>query len=265
MNPARENTPSLQEHRRVLEEKIFQIDTKWPEFRPLLEALQKIGESLAGHETVVDLGRYYVYDGTCLFAPYFSKAKHYLGADCILPNWKEVYGYQRWMVEGQRLIRVRPEVVTDITRLPIRDGVVDWVIIPNIVEHVDEPEMMFREAFRILKKGGRAFVFAPHIREEHQAPYDYFRYTRFGLRHLFEKSGFDVESIAVASGIFDVLSKTTMLALEYLPPGKQKIFGFFFNRLLKPLLWKYDRLYRENRVPKVKECPMAYLSFLRKH
>lgn len=264
MNLIEGQTSRLQEHRRVLEEQIFQIHTKWPEFRPLLKAIEEIGASLSGQEVVIDLGRYYVYDGLCLFGPYFSRAKQYLGADCILPNWKEVYGYQRWMVEDPRLIRVRSGVVTDITCLPIRDAVVDWVLIPNIVEHVDEPEVMFREAFRVLKKGGRAFVFAPNVREEHQAPYDYFRYTRYGLRHLFEKSGFEVESISTASGIFDALSKTTMLALDFLPPMKKKIFGFLFDRVLKPVLWRYDRFYQEHPVTTAKECPVAYLSFLRK-
>lgn len=257
-------TNGLQGHRQVLEDQIFQIHTKWPEFKPLLAAIEQIGASLTGNEVVVDLGRYYVYDGCCLFAPFFSRAKKYLGVDCVLPNWKEVYGYQRWMVGDPSLIRIRSGIVTDITRLPIRTEGVDWVLIPNIVEHINEPATMFSEAFRVLKTGGRAFVFAPHVREEHQPPYDYFRYTRYGLRHLFEKAGFEVQSMSVASGIFDVLSKTTMLALDCLPPMKRRIFGFFFQKWIKPALWRYDTFYQEHPVQTAKECPMAYLSFLKK-
>lgn len=264
MNLLQAEESALELHQRVLEDQIFQIRTKWPEFRPLLQSLREIGEALEGKEVIVDLGRYYVYDGCCLFAPYFAKARQYVGADCVLPNWKEVYGYQKWMVEDVGLIRVRPSTVADITALPFKDGVADWVLIPNIVEHVREPEAMFREAFRVLKKQGRAFVFAPHVREEHQLPYDYFRYTRYGLQHLFEKAGFEVEQVAPASGIFDVLSKTTTLALDFLSPAKKKIFGFVFEKLVKPVLWRYDRLYLHNYPNGAKQCPMAYLSFLRK-
>lgn len=254
----------LQRHHRVLEDSIYQIHTKWPEFQPLLQSLRHIGESLKGDEIVIDLGRYYVYDGCCLFAPYFFKAKQYVGADCVLPNWKEVYGYQRWMVEEEGLIRVLPKVVTDVVSLPFKEGVADWILIPNIVEHVEEPEAMFRESFRALKKGARGFVFAPHVREEHQPPFDYFRYTRYGLQHLFEKVGFQVESITPTTGIFDVLSKTAMLALDFLPSGKRRVAGFLFEKLIKPVLWKYDRLYQKNLVTKGKEFPMAYVSLLRK-
>ena len=264
MNLQNRQRPTLEQHQRVLEDRVFQINTKWPEFKPLLQSLRDIGASLQGNEVVVDLGRYYVYDGCCLFAPYFIKSRQYVGADCVLPNWKEVYGYQKWMVENDGLIRVRPKIVTDITRLPFRGEVADWVIIPNIVEHVQEPETMFREALRILKKGARGFVFAPHVREEHQSPFDYFRYTRYGLRHLFEKVGFQVESITPTTGIFDVLSKTTMLALEFLPPRRRKVARLLFEKLIKPALWKYDRLYQRNLVTQGKNFPMAYISLLKK-
>lgn len=264
MNWSDQQETTLEQHHRVLEGQIFQIHTKWPEFKPLLQSLREIGESLSGTEVVVDLGRYYVYDGCCLFAPYFAKARQYVGTDCVLPNWKEVYGYQKWMVENDGLIRVLPKLVTDITCLPLKDEVADWVLVPNIVEHVEEPEVMFREALRILKRGGRGFVFAPHVREEHQPPFDYFRYTRYGLRHLFEKVGFQVESITPTTGIFDVLSKTAMLALDFLPPGKKKIAGFLFEKLIKPVLWRYDRLYQQNLATPGKEFPMAYVSLLRK-
>lgn len=264
MNLPNQQGPTLEQHQRVLEDRIFQIRTKWPEFQPLLQSLREIAASLEGNEVIIDLGRYYVYDGCCLFAPYFSKAKHYVGADCVLPNWKEVYGYQKWMVEDKRLIRVLPKAVTDVTCLPFKTEVADWVLIPNIVEHVQEPEAMFREALRVLRKGARGFVFAPHVREEHQPPYDYFRYTRYGLRHLFEKVGFQVESITPTTGIFDVLSKTAMLALDFLPPGRRRVAGFLYESLIKPLLWRYDRLYQRNLVTRGKEFPMAYLSLLRK-
>ena len=133
MNLQDQQGPRLERHQRVLEDQIFQIRTKWPEFEPLLRTLREIGASLQGNEVIIDLGRYYVYDGCCLFAPYFAKARQYIGADCILPNWKEVYGYQKWMVEDKNLIRVLPKVVTDVATLPFRSEVADWVDRKSVV------------------------------------------------------------------------------------------------------------------------------------
>ena len=35
-------------------------------------------------------------------------------------------------------------------------------------------------------------IAAPHEWEVHQAPHDYFRYTRYGLAYLLEQAGFEV-------------------------------------------------------------------------
>ena len=42
----------------------------------------------------------------------------------------------------------------------------------------------------MLKPGGTLWLTAPLFYAEHERPYDYFRYTQFGLRHLLEREGF---------------------------------------------------------------------------
>ena len=40
----------------------------------------------------------------------------------------------------------------------------------------------------------KIFVTTPFIWEEHETPYDFQRYTSFGIKKLFEKHGFDIIS-----------------------------------------------------------------------
>lgn len=47
----------------------------------------------------------------------------------------------------------------------------------------------------MLKPGGKLFLFAPHFYEEHQQPYDFFRYTQFGMRHLCERNGLIADAV----------------------------------------------------------------------
>jgi len=53
---------------------------------------------------------------------------------------------------------------------------------------------------RILKPGGRLFLYAPLVFPEHQAPHDFFRYTSYGLRHLCGKAGLEVVSVVPSNG-----------------------------------------------------------------
>ena len=87
------------------------------------------------------------------------------------------------------------DIVADLNKpLPIDSDVADHVISLQVMEHLCEPRVMLTEAFRILKKGGTFSLTVPFQWWIHEAPHDYFRYTRYGLEYLLTKSGFvDVE------------------------------------------------------------------------
>lgn len=54
-------------------------------------------------------------------------------------------------------------VRTDITRgLPLRDGLFDHVVMLAVLEHLPQPEVTLREAFRILVPGGSFILTWPH-------------------------------------------------------------------------------------------------------
>ena len=106
--------------------------------------------------------------------------------------------------------------------LPFPDAHFDLIVTTKyIMEHISEPETVVRELRRVLKPGGEAFVVAAHVRRQHQAPYDFFRYTEYGLQHLFKKAGFRTVEIAPTNGCMVTLA-------EYV---------YFFQRGLKIPKW----------------------------
>ena len=58
------------------------------------------------------------------------------------------------------------------------------------MEHLEWPRESVQEMYRVLKPSGRLFLTAPMSHSEHQVPYDFFRYTSFGLRSICEHAGF---------------------------------------------------------------------------
>jgi SAM-dependent methyltransferase len=86
--------------------------------------------------------------------------------------------------------------------LPIESEVADTVVSLSVMEHLCEPQTMLNEAYRILKPGGGIILQVPWQWWIHEAPYDFFRYTPYGLKYLFEKAGFIDVLVEPQSGFF---------------------------------------------------------------
>jgi SAM-dependent methyltransferase len=75
---------------------------------------------------------------------------------------------------------------------PIKNNSVDSVLSNQVLEHVFEPSHFIKEINRILKIKGKLLLTVPFIWDEHEQPYDYARYTSFGLKYLLEQNGFKI-------------------------------------------------------------------------
>ena len=106
---------------------------------------------------------------------------------------------------GNTLHDSKANIVADLNKpIPIRNESVDHVVSFEVMEHLHEPQMMLCEAFRVLKKGGAITVSTPFQWRIHEAPWDYCRYTCFGLRHLLEKAGFVEIQVQPTTGFWSM-------------------------------------------------------------
>lgn len=85
-----------------------------------------------------------------------------------------------------------PDIYADASRLPIADSSVDHVICLEVIEHLREPAAALREIERILKPGGRAWVSIPFMYPIHNAPFDFQRYTEYGLRREAARANLEI-------------------------------------------------------------------------
>jgi len=102
---------------------------------------------------------------------------------------------------------VRADIFADLNRpLPIRDEVADTVVALSVLEHLREPRQMLSEAHRILRPQGALVLQVPWQWWIHEVPYDYFRYTPYGLEHLLSLSGFSDIVVTPQLGFFSMLA-----------------------------------------------------------
>lgn len=81
----------------------------------------------------------------------------------------------------------------DGRRFPSDDAAFDIVLCSQVLEHTPEPQAMIAEIARVLRPGGRLILSVPFVWDEHEQPYDNFRFTRFALTRLLVGSGFRVD------------------------------------------------------------------------
>lgn len=93
-------------------------------------------------------------------------------------------------------------------RFPFDDASFPSVLCNQVLEHVFNPDVFLKEIHRVLEKGGTLLLTIPFIWDEHEQPYDYARYSTFGLKALLERNGFRVlrqrKLLADASVLFQL-------------------------------------------------------------
>lgn len=118
------------------------------------------------------------------------------------------------------------DIKGDLRNIPLENDSVDAIICIQVLEHVPEPWLVLKELNRILKSNGKIFLSCPQGVPLHQEPYDFYRYTKYGLLHLFKESGFEIEFIKPQKGSINKISNDIrMLANELEETKKTKSFG----------------------------------------
>lgn len=133
--------------------------------------VESVAPTLPAGAVIVDAGA-----GEAWYKPLFVRAR-YLALDYAV-------GDRTW--DYSRL-----DCVCDLHAMPLKTDSVPFVLCTQTLEHVQRPQVVLSELNRILRPGGTVFCSLPFIGDaHHQEPYDFFRYTRYGVEYLFKSACF---------------------------------------------------------------------------
>jgi SAM-dependent methyltransferase len=149
--------------------------------------IESLGEFVTGR--TLDLG--------CGSKPYESlfNSTEYIGIDVKTSIHKD---------------SIKTDIFYDGRTIPFNNQIFDSLVTIQVFEHVFEPEIFLKEISRVLKTNGYLLLTAPFVWDEHEKPFDYARYSSFGLKYLLEKNGFkiihNIKTEANIKAIFQLLN-----------------------------------------------------------
>ena len=93
--------------------------------------------------------------------------------------------------------------------IPYADASFDTIILSDVLEHLPEPMICWREMSRLLSPGGKVILNVPFYYPLHEEPHDFYRYTEFALRRFAEATEFEVVELKPVGGALEILADLT--------------------------------------------------------
>ena len=178
----------------------------------LHKAIKEFGPSINGR--TLDVGC-----GTKPYEKYFSSTE-YVGLEIETTLNREIK---------------KADYFYDGEKFPFKNEEFDSVITNQVLEHVFNPDEFLSEINRVMKPKGKLLLTVPFVWDEHEQPYDYARYSSFGLKALLEKSGFKIISLQKSRKDFSVLAQLE-IAYFYKKVRKVRSVKIIFTLVIFPLM-----------------------------
>lgn len=109
--------------------------------------------------------------------------------------------------------------------VPLPSSSIDTILSTQTLEHVYDVDLYISECRRLLKSDGILIISVPMQWRMHEMPYDYWRFTRFGMVKLLSDNGFVVEKIDPCGGAWALVGQIINSHLDVTGRGNPYIFS----------------------------------------
>lgn len=101
--------------------------------------------------------------------------------------------------------------------LPFGDARFDTIVLSDVLEHMPDPELVWREMTRVLRPGGKVVMNVPFYYSVHAHPHDYYRYTSFALERFVRINGLELVELLPVGGLLEIFADLCAKSFSKLP------------------------------------------------
>ena len=190
---------------KYLREKIFKTN-EYYQFELLFRQAREIERKAPFPLGILE--RAYIYNGKSIFSSVFSKMQ-VVPIDYRPVSAKQRKGFQSaWIDEAGLNCTVAQSSITDNGKkffLNLKNKQIKTLFIPNVIHHCRDFPRLIKILAKKLPKLRYIFIFDSYIRENHQEPDDFCRYTPSALKNTLLNAGFTKTSKKEIGNVFDCI------------------------------------------------------------
>lgn len=134
------------------------------------------------------------------------------------------------------------DIICPATSIPIEDNSFDTIFCTQVIEHVEDHNKLLSEVYRLLKPNGHIILSGPMYWHLHEEPHDFFRFTKYGFKFIFEKQGFQIKETLANGGKWATFGQMVIHTFPHFLV-KRKLFRKLSNTLFSYLDKKYYNEY----------------------
>ncbi len=152
--------------------------------RGIESEIKQISKALEGN--LLDFGC-----GSKPYKKYFAHTESYIGLDIEQ--------------SGHLHTNEQIDVFYDGKKIPFEKNHFDSVFSSEVFEHVFNIDEVLTEIHRVLKPNGQLLLSCPFAWPEHEVPYDFARYSSYGIKSVLERNGFKIVDQRKTGHFFEVV------------------------------------------------------------
>jgi len=138
-----------------------------------------------------------------------------------------------------------PDYCCDASAIPCENQSFETIVMTEVLEYLEKPELVLKEIYRILSSNGYALISIPFLNPIHgDYQFDRQRWTSIKLEEMFRQVGFSTINIRPMGAFFSVLHDLIHVSSGYATSLSKKKYMRFIQKCLHlctPIFLKLDQ------------------------